>query len=52
MKVNNQNELMDVRSIIALHGDYSTAEPFIDWDWDGRVQKIGYDLYISLSTIL
>lgn len=37
---------MDVRSIIALHGDYSTAEPFIDWDWDGRVQKIGYVYYI------
>jgi glutathione synthase/RimK-type ligase-like ATP-grasp enzyme len=24
-----------------LHGDYSTAEPFVDWDFDYRIQKIG-----------
>jgi hypothetical protein len=31
----------DVKSIVALHGDYSTAEPFVDWDFDYRIQKIG-----------
>jgi synapsin len=30
-----------VKSIVALHGDYSTAEPFVDWDFDYRIQKIG-----------
>jgi hypothetical protein len=31
----------DMRGIIAMHDDYATAEPFIKWDYDLRIQKIG-----------
>ncbi|MDP2436137.1 MAG: hypothetical protein Q8P67_10370 [archaeon] len=31
----------DVRSLLALHGDYATAEPYVPADSDARVQKIG-----------
>jgi len=41
IKIKDSNEFHDFRSLCALHGDYVTVEPFIDWDWDGRVQKIG-----------
>lgn len=41
MKISNQQELNDFRSIIAMQGNYATGEPFIDWDYDFRLQKIG-----------
>jgi hypothetical protein len=41
IKITSAPLLDDVRSIVALHGDYSTAEPFVDWDFDYRIQKIG-----------
>lgn len=41
MKVNSREQWDDLRSVVAIHGDYSTSEPFIDWDYDSRVQKIG-----------
>jgi hypothetical protein len=41
IKITSSPMFDDVRSIVALHGDYSTAEPFIDWDYDYRIQKIG-----------
>mmetsp|Transcript_18103 Transcript_18103/g.45954 ORF Transcript_18103/g.45954 Transcript_18103/m.45954 type:complete len:412 (-) Transcript_18103:114-1349(-) len=41
MKVDDQKQFEDLRSLVAVHGDYVTVEPFIDWDWDGRVQRIG-----------
>jgi len=31
----------DFCSVIAINGDYVTLEPFIDWDFDMRIQKIG-----------
>ncbi|ELR10890.1 Synapsin, ATP binding domain containing protein [Acanthamoeba castellanii str. Neff] len=40
-KLNDSEAFADFRSLCALHGDYVTVEPFIDWDWDGRIQKIG-----------
>eukprot|EP01095_Lingulamoeba_sp_RSL-Kostka_P011210 TRINITY_DN41_c3_g1_i1.p1 TRINITY_DN41_c3_g1~~TRINITY_DN41_c3_g1_i1.p1 ORF type:complete len:252 (-),score=63.52 TRINITY_DN41_c3_g1_i1:355-1110(-) len=41
IKLEDNSLVSDVKSIIALHGDYATAEPFVDWDFDYRVQKIG-----------
>ena len=39
--VHDRTQWEDVRSIITLHGDYATAEPFVPADFDARVQKIG-----------
>lgn len=42
MKVENHKVMEDVKSVLAVPGDqYLTAEPFIDGDYDVRVQKIG-----------
>ena len=30
-----------MRSIVALHSDYCTAEPFVEYDYELRLQKIG-----------
>eukprot|EP01103_Thecamoeba_quadrilineata_P010558 TRINITY_DN2313_c0_g1_i2.p1 TRINITY_DN2313_c0_g1~~TRINITY_DN2313_c0_g1_i2.p1 ORF type:complete len:391 (-),score=51.28 TRINITY_DN2313_c0_g1_i2:17-1189(-) len=40
-KIKSSEEFQDFKSICALHGDYITLEDFVEWDWDGRVQKIG-----------
>ena len=36
----NRSAFEDVRSLVALNGDYATAEEFIKWDYDLRIQKI------------
>lgn len=36
MRLTSHQDLPDFASVCALHGDYVTAEPFIEWDWDGR----------------
>jgi len=41
IRIKADDEFQDFRSLCALHGDYVTVEPFIQWDWDGRIQKIG-----------
>jgi len=41
IKVENDNHWRDVATIIALHDDYCTSEPFIDYDYGLRVQKVG-----------
>jgi len=41
VKLAGPEALADFKSLLALHDDYTTLEPFIDWDWDSRVQKIG-----------
>jgi hypothetical protein len=40
-KVETQEQWEDLKSIVALQGRYATTEPFIKWDYDFRVQKIG-----------
>jgi len=42
MKCDTARQFADFKSVSALHGDYVTAEPFIDWDYDMRIQKIGH----------
>jgi len=41
MRIFSDPDFQDFRSVCGLMNDYVTAESFIDWDWDGRVQKIG-----------
>ena len=36
MRIFNSTDWADFRSVCAIHPDYVTAEPFIEWDWDGR----------------
>jgi len=40
MKCDNSRQFADFKSVTALHGDYVTAEPFIEWDFDMRIQKL------------
>jgi len=41
MVVNDQHSLNDLSSIVALHGDYCSAESFLTGIYDLRIQKIG-----------
>merc|ERR1712226_347818 len=41
IKISDGRGFQDIKSVVALHGDYCTAEPFIEWDYDIRIQKIG-----------
>lgn len=41
MRLASMTEFTDLRSILALTGHYCTTEPFVDWDYDWRLQKIG-----------
>ena len=40
-KITNNSQYEDTLSIIQMYGDYFTAEPFVDYVSDIRVQKIG-----------
>jgi len=41
MKILNRHNFEDFTSVMALYSDYITAEPFIEVDYDFRIQKIG-----------
>jgi len=41
MKILGQGEYEDLRSVVALQDRYISCEPFIEWDFDFRIQKIG-----------
>lgn len=41
IKCESQARFEDIRSIVAIHKDYCTAEIWIDWDFEIRIQKIG-----------
>jgi hypothetical protein len=44
MKVRNYEDFRDMSTVIALHGDYCTGEPFIESDkleYGFRIQKVG-----------
>ena len=52
MRITNAPDLADFRSVCAMHEQYVTAEPFIEWDWDGRGESsTGYTV-IHLSGTL
>jgi len=37
----NDSQFQDVNCVLALHNDFYTAEPFIEHEYEFRVQKIG-----------
>lgn len=37
----DKHDMQDITSILALHNDYYTTEPFIEHEYEFRVQKIG-----------
>jgi len=41
VKVNGPNEFRDLKGIMALDQEYYTTEPFLDVDFEYRIQKIG-----------
>ncbi len=41
IKIATSETFEDYASLVALQPYFSTCEKFINWDWDGRVQKIG-----------
>ena len=41
MRISNADDFQDFRSCMALQQRYVTCEPFVDWDYDFRIQKIG-----------
>ncbi|KAH3759174.1 synapsin II [Pelomyxa schiedti] len=41
VRINDETQFNDFKSHLALHTDYATCEPFIEWDYDMRIQKIG-----------
>jgi len=50
MKIKSSEEMADFKSVLALHHDYVTLEPFIEWDFDMRIQKIG-DTYRAFRRV-
>jgi len=41
MKVDKDNQFSDLRTVLSLHGDYCTGEPYIEAEYGLRVQKVG-----------
>jgi len=41
MRIHHHHDFEDFRSLMAVGGNYCSAEPFIDGEYDIRVQKIG-----------
>ena len=44
MRIANHKDMEDFRSVIAVTGKYVTAEPYLEGEYDLRVQKIGTHL--------
>lgn len=50
MKVNTEEEMKDLQSVVGIHGDYSTCEPYIEGAYDLRIQKIGQRIRVFKRT--
>ena len=51
MRVPNHHDWEDVRSVVAMtEGKYSTAEPFLEGEYDLRIQKIGSNYRVFKRT--
>ena len=49
MRLGAHHEFEDFTSVMALYADYCTAEPFIQAQYDIRIQKIGEHLRFQFS---
>jgi len=50
MKIDNEQAMKDLRSIVGIHCDYATSEPFIEGMYDLRIQKIGKKIRVFKRT--
>eukprot|EP01117_Protostelium_nocturnum_P006644 TRINITY_DN2393_c1_g1_i1.p1 TRINITY_DN2393_c1_g1~~TRINITY_DN2393_c1_g1_i1.p1 ORF type:complete len:393 (-),score=128.11 TRINITY_DN2393_c1_g1_i1:153-1331(-) len=52
IKLQDNEQFRDLATVVALHGDYCTSEPFIECDYGIRVQKVGehYRAYKKVFT--
>jgi len=52
LRAKDNDEFRDISTVVALHSDYCTAEPFIDSEYGLRVQKVGkaYRVYKKIYT--
>jgi hypothetical protein len=52
MMLTEHANFQDLASIMSLHNDYSSAEPFLQGEYDIRIQKIGnnYRAYRRIGT--
>jgi glutathione synthase/RimK-type ligase-like ATP-grasp enzyme len=41
IKIDNYHAFADLRSVVSIHDDYCTTEPYKEGDYDLRIQKIG-----------
>lgn len=52
MKLDKRTQFEDFKTVMALHNDYITAEPFIEAEYDTRIQKIGDHIRVYKRTTL
>eukprot|EP01127_Copromyxa_protea_P024778 TRINITY_DN995_c0_g1_i1.p1 TRINITY_DN995_c0_g1~~TRINITY_DN995_c0_g1_i1.p1 ORF type:complete len:411 (-),score=58.97 TRINITY_DN995_c0_g1_i1:250-1482(-) len=50
MKVNTEEEMKDLGTVVGIHGDYSTSENFLNGLYDLRIQKIGHRVRVFKRT--
>jgi len=41
MKFEDNHQFQDFKGLVAIHNDYVSVEPYVKWDYDMRIQKIG-----------
>jgi glutathione synthase/RimK-type ligase-like ATP-grasp enzyme len=50
VRLEKHSDFEDLASVIAIHNDYCTAEPYIEGEYDLRIQKIGDHIRVMKRT--